>query len=43
MKKTELERVLPTIEKLVGNINVPISIDTIKPAVAKRRVAAGAA
>jgi len=41
-EKTELKRVLPTIEKLAGKINVPISIDTIKPPVAKESVAAGA-
>ncbi len=41
-EKTELGRVLPAIEKLTGKINVPISIDTIKPAVAGEAVAAGA-
>ena len=39
----ELRRVIPVIEALVaGNITVPISIDTYKPAVMRAAIAAGA-
>jgi dihydropteroate synthase len=38
----ELRRVLPVIEQLVGRVRVPISIDTIKPGVARAALAAGA-
>lgn len=38
----ELRRVLPVIEKLAGQIKIPISIDTLKPAVAQAAVNAGA-
>ncbi len=38
----ELGRVMPVIEALVNRLNVPISIDTYKAAVAKRAVEAGA-
>jgi dihydropteroate synthase len=38
----ELRRVLPVIEGLVGRIKVPISIDTMKPAVARAALQAGA-
>jgi len=38
----ELERILPVLEGLRGRIAVPISVDTCKPAVAARAVAAGA-
>ncbi|MGI8709237.1 MAG: dihydropteroate synthase [Actinomycetota bacterium] len=38
----ELERVLPVISGLVDRIEVPISIDTRKPQVARRAVEAGA-
>lgn len=38
----ELERVLPVISGLVDRIDVPISIDTRKPQVARRAVKAGA-
>ena len=38
----ELRRVLPVIERLAGRVNVPISIDTLKPAVARAALAAGA-
>tara|TARA_B100000929_G_scaffold11985_1_gene9957 strand:+ start:490 stop:1296 length:807 start_codon:yes stop_codon:yes gene_type:complete len=41
-EKDELNRVLPVIEALCGNINVPISIDTSKPIVMKRAVESGA-
>jgi dihydropteroate synthase len=38
----ELRRVLPVIEQLAGRVKVPISIDTMKPAVARAALAAGA-
>ena len=38
----ELHRVLPVIEQLAARANVPISIDTQKPAVARAALAAGA-
>jgi dihydropteroate synthase len=38
----ELERVVPVIEALAGEIAVPISIDTFKPEVMRAAVAAGA-
>lgn len=38
----ELERVIPTIERLAAEVSVPISIDTYKSQVAKRAIAAGA-
>lgn len=38
----EMKRVLPVIEKLVKEIDVPISIDTYKPEVAQAALAAGA-
>jgi dihydropteroate synthase len=38
----ELRRVLPVIEQLAGCIKVPISIDTMKPGVARAALAAGA-
>ncbi len=38
----ELRRVLPVIEQLVGRVKVPLSIDTVKPAVARAALAAGA-
>jgi dihydropteroate synthase len=39
----ELRRVMPVIEGLRGRLHVPISIDTMKPSVAKAALAAGAA
>ncbi len=39
----ELKRVIPAIERLAGELPVPISIDTYKAAVARGAVAAGAA
>ncbi|MDZ7789341.1 MAG: dihydropteroate synthase [Xanthomonadales bacterium] len=39
----ELERVLPVIEGIVAATDVPVSIDTAKPGVMQRAVAAGAA
>jgi dihydropteroate synthase len=38
----ELRRVIPVIEKLAGQITVPISIDTTKPVVAHAALQAGA-
>lgn len=38
----ELRRVLPVIEQLAGDTKVPLSIDTMKPAVARAALAAGA-
>jgi dihydropteroate synthase len=38
----ELDRVIPVIEKLVQEVDVPISIDTFKPEVMREAVAAGA-
>jgi dihydropteroate synthase len=38
----ELRRVLPVIQQLAGRVSVPISIDTLKPAVARAALAAGA-
>ena len=38
----ELRRVLPVLERLVGTVKVPISIDTLKPAVARAALQAGA-
>jgi dihydropteroate synthase len=39
----EIERVVPVIESLAARIQQPISIDTMKAAVARRALAAGAA
>jgi dihydropteroate synthase len=38
----ELRRVIPVIEKLAGKIKIPISIDTMKPVVARAALEAGA-
>ncbi len=38
----ELRRVIPVIEKLAAKIKIPLSIDTMKPAVARAALAAGA-
>jgi dihydropteroate synthase len=38
----ELRRVIPVIEKLAAHVRVPLSIDTLKPAVARAALAAGA-
>ena len=38
----ELRRVIPVIEQLARRAKVPVSIDTVKPAVAKAALAAGA-
>ncbi len=39
----ELRRILPVIETLAGRLKFPLSIDTIKPAVARAALNAGAA
>jgi len=41
-EKEELRRVIPVIEKLAAKIKIPLSIDTMKPAVARAALAAGA-
>jgi dihydropteroate synthase len=41
-EREELDRVMPVVERLAGSLDVPISIDTRKAAVAKAAVAAGA-
>lgn len=38
----ELRRVIPVIEQLVPRVKIPISIDTMKPAVARAAIARGA-
>jgi dihydropteroate synthase len=38
----ELRRALPVIERLAGRLKIPISIDTMKPAVARAALRAGA-
>jgi dihydropteroate synthase len=38
----ELRRVLPLIERLAATLSIPVSIDTRKPAVMRRAIAAGA-
>jgi dihydropteroate synthase len=41
-EKEELRRVIPVIQSLAGKISIPISIDTMKPAVARAALEAGA-
>jgi len=41
-EREELRRVIPVIEKLARKIKIPISIDTMKPAVARAALTAGA-
>jgi dihydropteroate synthase len=41
-EEEELRRVMPVLEALAGAVSVPISIDTIKPAVARNALRAGA-
>jgi dihydropteroate synthase len=41
-EKEELRRVVPVIEKLAPKIKIPISVDTMKPAVARAALNAGA-
>jgi len=42
-EKEELRRVMPVLERISGKINVPVSIDTVKPRVAHEALSAGAA
>ncbi|MEO5377762.1 MAG: dihydropteroate synthase [Magnetococcus sp. DMHC-6] len=42
-EQEELDRVIPVIERLVRQVDIPISIDTSKPAVMMEALAAGAA
>lgn len=42
-EQEELRRVLPVLERLAGKLSVPVSIDTMKPNVAREALAAGAA
>ncbi len=42
-EQEELDRVIPVIEAIVAAVDVPVSIDTSKPAVMRAAVAAGAA
>ncbi len=39
----EIERVVPVIERVVGELGAVVSVDTYKPAVARAAIAAGAA
>ena len=39
---TEIERVVPVIERLAGELGARVSVDTYKPAVARAAIAAGA-
>ena len=41
-EEEELRRVLPVIEALQGRLKIPISVDTYRPEVARRSLAAGA-
>ncbi len=41
-EKTEAERILPVIERLVSEIDVPISVDSSKSSVAEKALKAGA-
>ena len=38
----ELRRVIPVIEQMAARVKIPLSIDTMKPAVARAAIAAGA-
>ncbi|HEY1663381.1 MAG TPA: dihydropteroate synthase [Verrucomicrobiae bacterium] len=41
-EREELRRVLPLLKSLAGRVNIPLSIDTMKPAVARAALEAGA-
>lgn len=41
-EREELRRVLPLLERLAGRISIPLSIDTMKPSVARAALKAGA-
>src|ERR1039457_5948482 len=38
----ELHRVIPVVEQLVSRVKIPLSVDTMKPAVARAALQAGA-
>src|SRR5437870_5460686 len=38
----ELQRIMPVVEQLAGQVKVPVSVDTMKPGVARAALAAGA-
>ena len=40
--EVEIERVVPVIERLAAELDVPVAVDTFKPAVAQAAIAAGA-
>ena len=42
LEAEELRRVLPVIDQLAGRLSIPISIDTMKPNVARAAISAGA-
>jgi dihydropteroate synthase len=41
-EEEELRRVIPVLEALAGNVSIPLSIDTVKPTVAREALLAGA-
>ena len=41
-EKAELDRLIPALDALVNNVDIPISVDTYKPAVAKAAMESGA-
>jgi dihydropteroate synthase len=41
--EAEIERVVPLISRVAGELGAPVSVDTYKPAVARAAIAAGAA
>ncbi len=41
-EQEELDRVIPVVETVVGEVDVPVSVDTSKPAVMRAAVGAGA-
>jgi dihydropteroate synthase len=41
-EEEELRRVMPVLERVSGEMDVPVSIDTVKPRVAREALAAGA-
>jgi dihydropteroate synthase len=40
--QVEIERVAPVVERLVGEVDVPVAVDTFKPPVAEAAIRAGA-
>src|SRR5690349_9669788 len=41
-EEAELHRIMPVIERIASNIEIPISVDTYKAGVARRAIEAGA-